>query len=115
MLTHSTDTFDLKRGQDYLRQAVWTKAEREAMMVAAGREAELPRKAKKKLERARQAAEKEKETEKQSALGEWKETEDAIGGVEDEIEVEESTIALGRVKISEKQPWEGDLTDRTKQ
>jgi len=110
-------------GQNFLREHVFTRFEREAMAVTEGRVGELSAKAQRKIRnralwakrqhqevaRADEAAveEEEEEEEEGTPLAQWGPTRDAVGEVEEEIVVEEA------IKASRK-PWEGELTDRTK-
>lgn len=71
---------------------------------------------KRKLARERQAAaEEEEEEEERSALGQCGEARDAVGEVEDEMEIDDTAAAISQVEIVQKQPWESDLADRTKE
>lgn len=39
---------------------------------------------------------------------------DVMGEVEDEIEAEGTTAAMGEFAISQQQPWQGNLANRTR-
>lgn len=115
LLTRFVDGSRINRAQDQLRGIVWTKAERDWMLVAAGREHEMGRKAKRKLARARHAAEqeqKEREDEEKSAFGQWGETRGAVGEVEGEIEREDALTA--RRGPEQREPWTETFVDRTR-
>jgi len=99
-------------GDRKLRTIVWSQRERDEMMLESG---EIPsgRKAKMKLERTRREIESEQE-EQRLAAEQWKSMNDAVGEVEGEIEMEDTTAAMDETAISQKLPWQGELADRTK-
>lgn len=74
------------------------------------RESELGGRSKRALARERKAAEEEGK----SALEQWSEAREAVGKVEDDMEVDDTAAAMSQVEIGQKQPWESDLVDRTK-
>lgn len=47
------------------------------------------------------------------SLGAWSATKDVAGEIEEEIAVDETTKAFGQTEISQRQPGEGELVERT--
>jgi hypothetical protein len=82
------------------------------MMIANGEDAPSHR-MQKKLDRARLEAKKAEEERRLNAQ-QWEAIENAVGEVEEEIEVEDTTAAMDDFAISQKLPWEEDLVDRTR-
>lgn len=123
MLTSSTEPDEVMKGQERLRQIVWSQNERIAMLVAS-EEAAPSAKMRRKVQRARQEAaraERQRKLEAQMAEEErkleaqrWKGMNDAMDDVEEEIEVEDTTAAMGGIVIGQKMPWKEDLVDRTR-
>jgi hypothetical protein len=116
------DVYALMKGQQYLREHVFTRVERQELAVKGGRVGELTPKDQRKIknralwakgqeEIAARAAEAEVE---KSSLGAWDAAKKAVGEVEEEIAVDETAKALQHSTISAPQPWEDALTDRTK-
>lgn len=99
-------------GDKRLREAVWTQKERLAAMIANGEEAPNCR-MQKRLNRALIEA-KLAEEGRRLAAEQWEATNNAVGEVEEEIEVEDTTAAMDGFAISQKLPWEEDLADRTR-
>jgi hypothetical protein len=100
-------------GDKRLRQIVWTERERLAKMVVNGEEAPNYKLAI-KLDKFRQEL-KEAEEERKLAQQQWKEIKAAMDDVEEEIEVDDTTAAMGGLAISQQQPWKGDLADRNRE
>lgn len=109
---NGTEARDIMEGDKKLRSIVWSHRERDEMMLESG-ESPMSKTGKKKLERTRREIEAEEE-ERRLAAEQWKGMNDAMGEVEDEIEVEATTAAMGEVAISQQQPWQGNLADRTR-
>ena len=116
------DAFTLMKGQQFLREHVFTRVERRVLAVKEGRVGEMTPKEQRKIksralwvkgqeEIAARAAE---AAVKKSSLGDWGATKKAVGEVEEEIAVDEATRALQQSAISPQQPWEDQLTDRTR-
>lgn len=117
----------IMEGDQKLREIVWTQRERVAMLAASGQPA--PSRKMQKLvdeailearlleeERQRVREEREREREEQErAQEEWKSMKEAVGGVDEEIVDEDAAAVIDGVAISEKQPWEESLVDRTRE
>jgi hypothetical protein len=97
-----------------LRQNVWTQEERFEMWSASGETPKLSRKMGGRFERFKEAKKAEEE-ERELEAHRWKDMNDAMVDVEQEIEVQDTTAAMGGVAIGQKQPWLGDLADRTRE
>lgn len=117
----------ITEGDKQLRQIVWTQDERIKMLVASGEPADSPKMQRKvdrarleamllqeARERARQEREMERE-EQERAQADWKPMKDAVGGVGDEIEVEDATTGMDFMEIGQKPAWEQKVADRTKE
>jgi hypothetical protein len=111
------------QGQDRALEMVFTRIERENMMMAGGEGHKLPNRAMRRArnrangdakEAARVAAAAEVAEENKSSLGAWDATKNAVGEVEEQIAVDQTIKAFGQTEISQRQPWEDELADRTK-
>ena len=113
------------KGQEKLTSEVFSRIEREQILVAEGREHELSDRNRRRLknraawneglqEKAARAAERAEAEAEKSALGQWGPTKEAVKEVEKEIAVDQTIKALGQTEISKEQPWKEELTDRTK-
>lgn len=105
-------------GQKRLKQIVWTEDERKAFTLAEGGDWALSNKARKRMERERREAMVEAriaEEERRLAITQFKGMRDAVGEVEEEIELEDTTAAMEQVVIGPKKPWNEQLVERTKQ
>jgi hypothetical protein len=113
------DAFTLMKGQKFLREHVFTRVERQLLAVKEGKVGEMTPKEQRKIrhrvawETALAAEAAEAEVEK-SSLGAWDATKKAVGEVEGEMAVDDATKALQQSAISPQQPWEDELTDRTR-
>jgi hypothetical protein len=106
---------EIMQGDRRLRQIVWTKDERVNKMIDNGEEA--PSAPSHKLAKGMEqllAERKSAEEERKLAEQQWKAMDDAVGEVEEEIEVEDITTAMDKVAIGQKMPWGEDLVDRTR-
>lgn len=101
-------------GEAKLRSNVWTQEKRFEMWAASGETPKLSKKMGGRFERFQEAKRAEEEERKLEAQR-WKDMINAIVDVEQEIEVEDTAAAMGGVVIGQKQPWMGDLTDRTRE
>jgi hypothetical protein len=116
--------FDIMQGQDWLKEVVFTRREREHILIPAGRGGEVSDKRMRKIKNCAAWAAKTQQEEiaraaetaevEESALGQWATTKNAVGEIEEDMVVDETTKALERTEISAKQLWEDDLADRTK-
>jgi hypothetical protein len=97
------ETLDVMEGDDRLRQIVWTEQER--LDFGGEKAATLSHRTKKKLARARR-----------DGTQKWKAMNDAVGEVEEEIEMEDTTAALDELAVGQAQKlaWTEDLADRTR-
>lgn len=121
------DGMMIMEGDKELRQIVWTQDERIRMLMASGERAPSQKMQKKLveaiiearlLEEARQRAREERkreQEERERAQAEWQSIKDAVGGVDEEIVDEDAAAVIDGVAISEKQPWEENLVDRTRE
>lgn len=118
-------------GDKKLRQIVWTEDERVAMIAASGEEVHLSRRMQRKVDEARlqlRLAEEERqaqielarqeaelaEKEREEAQAQWKPFQQAVAGLNEEIEFEDAAAGIDGMEIGEKQAWEQKLVDRTK-
>lgn len=101
-------------GDAKLRSNVWTQEERFEMWAASGETPKLSKKMGGTFERFQEAKRAEEEERKLEAQR-WKDMNDAMVDVEQEIEMEDTTAAMDGVAIGQKQPWMGDLADRTRE
>jgi hypothetical protein len=132
------DVLNVMKGQESLLAQVFSRVERERRLVAEGREHELSDKNRRRMKNRAAAAaadaarteetalaaeaaaaaeeeEEEEEEEQESSLfGRWAAAKEAVGEVEKEIAVDEATRAFGQAAISPREPWKGNLIDRTK-
>ena len=99
-------------GDQKLRSIVWTQRERDVMMLEIG-ERPKSKKGNMKLERTRREIEAEEE-ERRTTAEQWKSMNEAVGEVEEEIEIDDTTAAMDGFAISQQVPWQGDLADRTR-
>jgi hypothetical protein len=106
------EAMEITQGDRRLRQIVWTKDERVNKMIDNGEEAPSHKLAK-RMEQLL-AERKSAEEERKPAEQQWKAMNDAVGKIEEEIEVEDTTTAMDKVAIGQKMPWEEDLVDRTR-
>jgi hypothetical protein len=103
----------IMEADEKLRRNVWSMEERFQMWSESGETPKLSKKMGGRYERfkeAKKAEEEERELEAQR----WKGMNDAMGEVEEEIEMEDTTAAMGGFAIGQQQSWMGDLTDRTR-
>lgn len=107
-------------GDAKLRTNLWSQDERFEIMAANG-ERPSSKKTGGRFDRweqgkiAEEERKKAEEEERKLAQQQWKEIKDAMKDVEEEIEVDDTTAAMGGFAISQQQPWKGDLADRTRE
>lgn len=107
-----TEARDILYGDRKLRSILWTQRERDEMTLESG-EMLQSKKGSMKLERTRREIEAEKE-ERRVTAEQWKSMNEAVGEVEDEMEVDNTAAAIDGFAISQKQPWQGNIPDRTR-
>ncbi|GAB7330882.1 hypothetical protein MBLNU13_g02410t2 [Cladosporium sp. NU13] len=111
---------DIMEGDAKLRTNLWSQEERFEMMSANG-ERPSGKKMGERFDRweqgkiAEEERKKAEEDERKVEVQRWKEMNNAMDDVQDEIEAEDTTVAMGGFAISQQLPWKGNLADRTRE
>lgn len=120
------------QGDKKLRQIVWTEGERVAMMAASGEEEAGSRRMQRKVDEARlqlklDAEEREAqielarqeaelaEKEREETQAQWQPFNEAVAGLSEEIDFEDTAAGIDGIEISKKQAWAEKLVYRIKE